>query len=170
MATHEPSPSRPPRKPRFWLARFMLGVSRRSIPELAHCRSDFEVTEAAARAKGMRPTWQEVGPVLIFVAAILSIVLLYANARPYWLPQWTMLLVILFLATSFAVFMSSWTVEASRRRVRAFLLTRGVPLCQHCGYDLAASPEGVTAETPCPECGGAMGEVAAVLERSREMK
>jgi predicted RNA-binding Zn-ribbon protein involved in translation (DUF1610 family) len=146
----------------------MLGVGRRSIPELAHCRTDFEVTEAAARAKTTRPSLQEVIPVVIFIATILTIVLLYANARPYWLPQWALLLAVLFLAACFALYMSSVSLETGRRRVRAYLLSRGIPLCQSCGYDLSASPAGVTPTSPCPECGQAMGEVASLLQRSHE--
>lgn len=153
-------------RPRFWLAPLIIGVTTRSIPELRHCRSDFEVTEAASRAKLTRPTLREIAPVIIYVSFVLLVVFGFTASRPYWLPEWMILVIIMAVTLAFIMLMSSWTSESYRRRVRAYLLTRGIPLCQSCGYDLRGAAESPTTETPCPECGKPYGEVASVLASS----
>jgi predicted RNA-binding Zn-ribbon protein involved in translation (DUF1610 family) len=138
------------------MARFILGPAAGTIPELKHCRTDFELTEAAARVKMTVPTLRDIAPVLVFIPGILLLVVLFRLWRPYWMPDWALVPCIMVVAFSFALVMTRWTAAAGRRRVRAYLLSRGVPLCQSCGYDLRGL-ESPTANTPCPECGVAMG-------------
>lgn len=161
---------RKPGKPRSLVAWMILGVAgRSSIPELKHCRSDFELTEAAARAKVSRPTLRDILPVIVFVSIFVSAVVGFRTIRPAWLPEWMLLVFVMGTALTFALFMSSWTQERSRLNVRRYLISRGIALCHACGYDLSASPGGVTPSSPCPECGKAMGDVATLLAKRSEV-
>ena len=133
----------------------MLGpFARKLIPELELCRSDFELSEAAAKAKhGSTMSFRESWPAMIFVPAIIFTMITLVNNRPYWFPMWAVPLIALSCGLMFASFMANRTSEMARRRVRRFLLQRGLPLCQACGYDLRGLASGASAVPACPECG-----------------
>lgn len=135
-----------------WL---MLGpFARKLIPELELCRSDFELSEAAAKAKhGSTMSFRESWPVIIFVPAIIFTMFTLVNNRPYWFPMWAVPLIALSCGLMFASFMANRTSEMARRRVRRYLLSRGIPICQGCGYDLRGLAMDAGAVASCPECG-----------------
>lgn len=72
-----------------------------------------------------------------------------------------------FLAALSVGYALMWSFRArGRRRLRAYLLSRGHPLCVRCGYDLTGVPVRHDDRTVCPECGADLGpEAIAALER-----
>ncbi|MDX2115953.1 MAG: hypothetical protein SFZ24_10110 [Planctomycetota bacterium] len=127
---------------------------RRQCPELELARSDFERTEAAARAKnGRLPKARELVPVGLLVVLILAIILFFERARPFWLPGWMALPVVMLVTAVFIYLITGLTRETYRRGVREYLLGRGIALCLSCGYDLRGLTPGGRAASRCPECG-----------------
>ncbi len=149
----------------------MNPFTKKAIPELELCRSDFERREALGRARG-KPGFDPL--LILWMLFIISVAvgawLFTSTFRPHWMNQ-TTTIVIRFAVLALAVpasWVSMWIVSSRQRRVvRGYLIELGVPVCQHCGYDLA----GVSANTEvCPECGHALGERerALVSEPSNE--
>jgi hypothetical protein len=171
VAERERTNSSPPSagakgRPKGAVARVMAGpFMHRLYPELRLCRSDFELIEAAARAKQKRSIDRRIiAAVLLFVASVFVFIVAFASLRPYWLPGWSLPLLILLVSLVFAVGIASAGREAARKPIRAFLISRGVPLCLGCGYDLRGlDPGDPGRRAPCPECGKPIGEEAAAL-------
>jgi hypothetical protein len=119
-------------------------------PELAHCRSHFEFTEATARQK-RGPLGPLIGPLFVYLAAIALLVFAPQYFVPASLGRYGPLIAIMALSLLFSLWASVQGRDRARRGIRAYLLARGIPLCQNCGYDLSATP---ASEQPrCPECG-----------------
>lgn len=160
----DPGTQRRPAKGGWGWAAFLLGPFPSSwYPELRLCRSPFERTEAAARAKqrGPRDLRAVLMIVLICAGALLPILAIRAP-RPPWLPEWALILGALSASVALALLGAFLAREAGRRVIREYLLSRGLPVCLHCGYDLRGLPPGDRAP-PCPECGRPVCENAARL-------
>lgn len=128
-------------------------VLERQFPELRHARGDLEFGEAVARAKGMHPRLGDLLPVVAFLPTFIATAVLARHFRPAWMPEWGIVALLLAIACAFAMFMATIGRSAARRRIRAYLLKRGIPLCQVCGYDLRGLTVIEGAALPCPECG-----------------
>ncbi len=120
-------------------------------PELAHCRSHFEFTEATARQKQRAPLRNLLGPLLAYLAAIALLIFAPQYFVPAGLGRFGPLIAIMALSLLFSLWASMQGRDRARRGIRAYLLARGIPLCQNCGYDLSATP--ASDQPRCPECG-----------------
>lgn len=158
-------------QPRGLVARVFVGPwTEAYIPELGLARTEFERIEAAARQKSARAgTGREIVATVIFVATQAAIAISFPIFRPPWMPGWIMILLVLPVTLCFIVLMASMSRESARRAVRRYLLSRGVALCQSCGYDLRGlvlQPPASDSTPRCPECGTAVDpKVRALLEQ-----
>lgn len=124
------------------------------LPELGLCRSALERQQAAAQMRIGREGWTRALwiPIVAFVLYLAVVPLVYLWARPYWLPMWSMSLVMTPAAIVFPFIILFMVREQARRNLRKHLLSRGIPVCLHCGYDRRGLvPESLA----CPECGTA---------------
>ena len=152
------------------LGRLIHPFARRGLPELEHCRSDFEFLEAAGRAKMRQLSINEFFPVIVFVPVIGAVVVFGANFRPVWMPEWVIIPVLMGLGLCVAAAVSAAGRRGARLRVRDYLISRGVALCRNCGYDLRGLDPARADDRAlkCPECGAnAEPRVAQLLRPSR---
>ena len=120
-------------------------------PELAHCRSHFEFTEATARQKQRAPIGPILGPLILYLGVVALLIVAPQYLVPTMLGRYGPLIAIMVITLLFSLWASIQGRDRARRGIRAYLLARGIPLCQNCGYDLSATP---ASEQPrCPECG-----------------
>jgi len=146
----------------FWLGPFAFRI----YPELRLARTQFERTEASARAKLKRkPTLAASAPVLIIALGVGVFVATFRLWRPYWLPEWFAVVGVLASAALAAVVGTVTVREPARRAIREFLLGRGIPVCLHCGYDLRGLD--ADADAPrCPECAHGISPEALKILRN----
>lgn len=152
------------------LVPFILGPFAFELyPELKLARSAFERTEASARAKMMRkPTLATSAPLMIIALGVGLSVALFPRYRPYWMPEWFLVIGILASAALAAAVGLLTARESARRSIRKFLLSRGIPLCLRCGYDLRGLPPDGP-EPVCPECAhGISPEAVKILKDATE--
>lgn len=157
--------------PAGWLIRLSkLNGAVSLIPELRHCRTEFELIEASARSKGS-PGMREAVPVLLCVAIVATMVMAWPSMRPPTMPGWLVIVPVMVLMGALVLVVALMTRDQARRRVRAYLLSRGVALCSACGYDVRGLKGAHAAGTAgggvrCPECGTELpAEVLAVMGR-----
>lgn len=136
---------------------FQNPILPRLYPELKLCRNDIERLEARRAALNDR------GQSLIFlVASVVAFVILrwtlaHTAAWIGLIPNsWRQTCDALLTTALFVgiVYAGRYCLrEPARKRIRAYLRTRGFSLCENCGYDLRGLAETPDESGLCPECG-----------------
>src|SRR5690606_15922663 len=131
--------------------------ARLLYPELKLCRSPLEVSEAIARQKRSAGAFRiAVGPTLLYVVVIAIILFAPRYVVPQSLGPMGPLIAIMAISLLFSLWMTIHGRDQARRRIRSYLLSRGVPTCLECGYDLRGVND--AGADRCPECGESVPE------------